>query len=255
MSKTAAILLLLLVGVGCGTAPTPQNTPPAVPAASIVVQDTVKVVDSAALSYLYRREKRLSEQLGTTMELLRSYVEQESRLNERMQVLSDSVELLKLQQQQRQHTGERHALQMAAQVAELEQLLRTLQDSMAVITAVTAIEVAPSVVGKVDADTIALLEEKAAWLAAQPRTIHTVGAEDDVNDVELINAHRFAGYLFVAIATSEGSVSSAQLNGALPVVAKNGVFVYGYPTLPKVLIEVTAGGRQYAIKTTTKKLK
>lgn len=189
------------------------------------------------------------------MELLRSYVEQESRLNERMQVLSDSVELLKLQQQQRQHTGERHALQMAAQVAELEQLLRTLQDSMAVITAVTAIEVAPSVVGKVDADTIALLEEKAAWLAAQPRTIHTVGAEDDVNDVELINAHRFAGYLFVAIATSEGSVSSAQLNGALPVVAKNGVFVYGYPTLPKVLIEVTAGGRQYAIKTTTKKLK
>ncbi len=260
-SKILACLLLfaaMLLLFGCGTSPAParQEAPPATAVAPIIVRDTVVVVDSAALTDFSRRERRLNERLNTAMELLRSYVEQESRLNARMQGLLDSMELLRRQHLQHQHTGEHHALNMAT----LEQALRALQDSMASITAATAatvVEVAPAADSKGAADTIALLEEKAAWLASQPRRIYTIGVEDKLGEVEVTNAYGNINYLFIALSSSMG-ITAARYNGLLPVVVKNGVFVYAYPpyrlTSPNVLIEVTAGGQQYAIKTTRKKI-
>ncbi|MDR1226815.1 MAG: hypothetical protein LBK47_07965 [Prevotellaceae bacterium] len=234
--------------------PTPSHDVP-----PIATRDTVtiplKTVDSVALQEASRRERRLSEQLTTTMKLLRSYVEEENQLHVTLSVLRDSVERLTLQQQQ--ITAENHKnMSLATEVMELENQL--LRDSLAVlasaIAAPTRVEVAIPANGKDAADTIALLEEKATWLATQPRRIYTIGAEDNVGEVEVANAYVSDNYLLIAL-SSPGDITAAPLNGALPVAAKHGVFVYPVPVTRKLLIVATVSGRKYEIKTSLKQLK
>ena len=206
--------------------------PAVAPQPAVVIKDTVTVTlaDSTALKYFYRREKRLNDQLGTAMALLRDYVEQENRLNAYVQELRDSL-------------GEQRLM-----VAKLENTLQVIQDSLTVVTA------APAVVAEVPTDTtIALLKAKAAWLAAQPRRIYSVGAEDNTADVEVANAYRVGNdYLLVALAT-QSDITSVQLNGSEPIVSNGNVFVYPLPA-SRVFIEALIGSRRYAIRTSIKKL-
>jgi len=221
------VAAMLLIG-GCGVATQRQEIQPVLPQ-PVTVKDTVTltVVDSTALRNFYRREKTLNDQLGTTMALLRDYVAQENRLNEHIQLLRDSMEqLIQLQH----HAGEQQQLRVVAEEVADEQIATKYQDS-----------------------TTALLLAKAAWLSVQPRKTYSIGAEDNVHDVEVANACRFENYLFIALA-SQGEITSALLNGKEPIISTGRVFVYSYPATPRVFIEALIGNRRYAIRTSLKKL-
>ena len=99
------------------------------------------------------------------------------------------------------------------------------------------------------------------WLLEQPRTIYTVGADDEVREVEVTGSSTYENEIYLAVeigGESAGEVA-AYMNGETSpyqhIKNSERVFVFALPKLTgTVKLEFVVDGRSYTVKTSIKNL-
>jgi hypothetical protein len=251
MKKLMIWLMTVVASTACSRQPQQAVAEAPLSAVSAVVQvDTITVHD-AVIVIQYVPDSAYGDSIRAQYEKsLYSYLKELVRVDSLVALLWDGISMLITENQSVSEKAER----LQAQVVGLQQSLSTMITPPALYTELVNDEL--ELEDKKEACRI-----RAQRLLKQPRTIYTVGADDDTGEVEITGSSIHEREMYVAVEIGgkgeNAKEVAAYMNERLAlyqyIEQKNRVFMFSLPNLAGAIkLRFVVDGKSYLIKTNIK---